>query len=123
MPLKDNAEKVKRFALVPVCRPPHSGNGWHAHVVFVEQDLQPEAMMLRSRKQVIINFKARFLFDPSICAAKVRQKIEFRIRAGFQSGTHINNMHRRNNCGNLTVRLDNFRYPLRVFTLQRRHQM
>ena len=72
---------------------------------------------------MIVDFKARFLFYASVGAAKVRQKIKLRIGAGFESGTHVNNMQRGNNSGYFTVSLDNFGYPVRMFTLQRRHQL
>src|SRR5258706_2164411 len=78
--------------------------------------------MFRGGKQVVVNFKARLFLDSSVRAAEVSQEIKFSIRAGFESGTDVNNMQRRNNGGDFVVRLDNFSYPVCMFTLQRRHQ-
>src|SRR6185503_8617889 len=123
MPFEDNAEEVKRFALVPVCRPPYTGDSRHARVVFVQQDFQTDSMVLGGRKQMVVDFKTRFLFDPSISAAKVRQEIKLRFGAGFERGAHVNYVQRWNDGGNFTKRLDNFGYPMLVLALQRRHQM
>ena len=66
---------------------------------------------------MIVDFKARFLFDASIRTTKVRQEIKPGVIADFKSGTNFNNMPGGHNCSDFAVRLDNFSYPGRVFTL------
>src|SRR6266446_9930890 len=43
--IKNDSKEIKRFALVPVGRAPHAGNGRNVRVVFVQHDLQAQAMM------------------------------------------------------------------------------
>ena len=80
-------------------------------------------MVFGSRKQMIVDFKTRLFFKTSIDAAKIRKEIEPRIRAGLESGAHVNNMRRWYNNSDFSVRFNNFSYPIGVFTLQRRHQL
>src|SRR5712691_2672586 len=45
MSIKNYSKEIKRFALVPVGCAPHGGNGRNVRIVFVQHDLQAQAMM------------------------------------------------------------------------------
>src|SRR5882724_7245803 len=123
MSVKDNAEEVKSFALMPVGRAPDTGHRWHMHIAFVEDNLQPDPMMLRSGEEVVIDFKTRLLFNPAINTAKIRKKVELRIQAKLQGAADIGNVQAWHLRGYFTVCFDNVSHPVFVFTLQRRHQL
>ena len=117
MSVEDNTEEIVSFALMPVCRAPNAGNGRHVNVAFIQKDFQPEPVVLRGGEQMIVDFKARLLFNAAVSAANVGEEIEPRIGFGFQRGSHFNNMQRRHNRGHFAEGLNNLGYPVAVFTL------
>ena len=71
---------------------------------------------------MIVDFKPRFFFDPAVRAADVRQKIEARFRIGFQKRTRRHDVFARHDDRDLVERINHVGDPLRMFTLERRHQ-
>ena len=121
MSVKDDSEKIKRFALMPVSRPPNSGDGRQMNIIFLEQHLQPKPVMLGGGKEVVINFESRLFFDSAIHATKIGQKVKARLRPDLKLTADVGNVESRNGRGHFAERLDDLTDPIRMCTLQRRH--
>src|SRR5712691_3369237 len=50
MSVENHTKQIVCFALVPVRRPPHARDGRHVNIVFVQQHLQAQAMVLCGRE-------------------------------------------------------------------------
>jgi hypothetical protein len=50
VPIKDHAKQIKRLTLVPIPRSPNSTNRGHVNVSFVQQNLQPDPVVLLRRE-------------------------------------------------------------------------
>ena len=123
MAVEDDAEQIERFAFVPVGCAPDAGDGRHVRVVFVQQNFQTQAMMLRCRKQMIVDFETRIFFDPRSAPQRSARK------SNVASGPVFRAQHTSTICSRGTIdrhfaeRFDDLGDPVRVLTLQRRHQL
>src|SRR3989442_1288417 len=89
-------------------------------VVFVQQDLEPEPLITRGRKQVIVDFKTWLCFRPTIESAQVGEEIKFETRSYFHETARGHYVLAWNRYRRLAQRFDNIGGPIRVFTLKRR---
>src|SRR6185369_12747020 len=115
--VKDDSKQIESFALVPVRSAPDSSDCGHMRVIFIKQNLEPQAMKLSGRKQVIVHLEARFCFGPSIKSADVRQKIELQPRILFKKMAGRDDVFTRNNDCGFTQGLNLMRDPFRMLTL------
>src|SRR5207253_6255859 len=68
---EDHSKQIVGFAFVPIRGAPHARNARHVRVSFVKQHFQPDAVMLRCRKQMVVDFKTRLFFRSAIKSAEV----------------------------------------------------
>ena len=112
MSVEDNSKQIESFAFVPICRAPNAGNCRHVRVVFVNNDLQPQAMMLCCRKQMVVHFESRLFFHTAVRTANIRKEIKLRVRASFKFRTYFNDVSCRNDRCDFAQRLDDLASPI-----------
>ena len=72
---------------------------------------------------MVVNFEARLLFNATVNATEIREKIKLRFGGSLQRVAYVNDMKFRNYRSYFAKGLDDFGHPGRVLTLQRRQQM
>src|SRR5207245_8548683 len=73
-PGKSNPKQIEDFALEVVCPWPYRGNGINCGTGTVQANLEPNAILLRDRQQMINDLKSRLRRIP-VHARNLRQKI------------------------------------------------
>src|SRR2546423_743121 len=120
MIVENYSKQIVSLAFVPICPAPDAGNARHVRVILVQNNFQADAMELRSRKKVIVDFKARLFFRSAIKAAQIRKEIEFQTGSCFQKRARIRDEFARNDNRCFAESLYNFADPFSTRTLQRR---
>src|SRR5437868_305039 len=115
--IKNHSEQVVSFALVPIRCSPDARHTRYVWVVFIHDSFQTNTMKLRSRKQVIVYFEARFFFRPTIEAADVGKEIEFQTRRSFKKRANVDDVLAGNDQRRFAKRFDNFADPASVLAL------
>ena len=115
--IENHSKQIVSLALVPIRGAPNAGYARHVRVVLVNQNFQTDAMKLRGREQMIVNFKARLFLRSAIETAQIRKEIKFQAGSCFQKQTRIRDEFARNDNRCFTEGCYNFTDPIAMCTL------
>src|ERR1041385_7416451 len=113
MTVKDHAEHVEGFALVPVRCFPNAGHGRDVRVFLVKQYFQSDAMVFSRREKVVIHFETRLLFNAAIRTTDISKKVETCVWRRLQKFASLDNAFARHDDRRLAESEDYFAHPFR----------
>src|SRR6185295_5088363 len=122
MPIKNHPKQIIRLTLVPISCSPNAGDTIYVDVVLIQQYLQAPAVILCRREQVIVHLEPRFFLSAAIGTTKIRQEIKPRFRPRFQKAANGSYVLPGHNKRCFSQGFDDFDNPVRVLTLERRHE-
>src|ERR1041385_8985563 len=123
MPIKDHPKQIIRLTLVPVSCSPNAGDTIYVKIVFIQQYLQEPAVILCRREQVIVDLKPWFFLRAAIGTTKIRQEIKSGFRPRFQKPANGSYVLPGHNERCFSQGFNNFDDPVRMLTLERRHEL